>query len=283
MLSTAALRPVTRMRVDAEKLGSGEGSERLPVGRARDEIAALATTLNAFLDRVRRTTERERQVLSDAAHELRTPLAALTTQLELAHDSFGDPEALAAQVVAAERSVARLSSLAANLLALSRLDAGQLELSVTGADQLVDEFMQAVDRARLVALPSGTDVSYAVDVPDPAASYRMSVTALSRIVDNLAANSIAATNGRVAISLEQQPSQLVLTVLDDGPGMPPEFLARAFDRFSRADDSRASSTGGSGLGLALVDALGSAAGGSVTLQNLEPGFAVRVTLPATKM
>ncbi len=285
ILATAALRPVTRMRVEAEQLGSGDETGRLPVGRARDELAALATTLNAFLDRVRRTTERERQVLSDAAHELRTPLAALTTQLELAHDSFGDPEALATQVLAAERSVTRLSSLAANLLALSRLDAGELDLSTCTADDLVDEFMHAVDRARLVALSTGTDVAYTVDAPEPGITYRTSPTAFSRILDNLAANAISAagSNGHVTMSLGHRETRLVLTVSDDGPGMPPEFLARAFDRFSRADDSRASSTGGSGLGLALVDALSAAAGGSVTFENGDPGFSVRVTLPGTKM
>ncbi|MES2169962.1 MAG: HAMP domain-containing sensor histidine kinase, partial [Actinomycetota bacterium] len=285
VLSTAALRPVTRMRLEAEKLESGDGSGRLPVGPAQDEIAALANTLNAFLDRVRRTTDRERQVLSDAAHELRTPLAALTTQLELAHDSFGDAEALAAQVLAAERSVTRLSALAANLLALSRLDAGELDLSTSTADRLVDEFMNGVDRARLVALSTDADVAYSLGVPEAGAAYRTSPTAFSRIIDNLTANALSAagTRGRVTMSLQQHASQLILTVTDDGPGMPPDFLARAFDRFSRADDSRASSTGGSGLGLALVHALSSAAGGSVAIENLEPGFSVRVALPAVKM
>jgi two-component system OmpR family sensor kinase len=281
LLGSAALRPVTRMRLQAENLSVAEGADGLPVGEANDEIAALATTLNEFLDRVRRSTAREKQVVSDAAHELRTPLSALKTQLELAHDNFDDPVALAGQVIAAERSVGRLSSLASNLLALSRLEAGETDLEFSTAERLLSELMDSVDRTRLLALAKKVDVAFTSDLLDSSVRFLLSGTSFARIVDNLASNAIAAVpqSGSVTIALVQHERSIELTVGDDGPGMPEEFVARAFDRFSRADESRTGSTGGSGLGLALVKAIVGSAGGSVEITNQKVGLIVTVVLP----
>jgi two-component system OmpR family sensor kinase len=281
LLGSAALRPVTRMRLEAESLSAAEGAPGLPVGLANDEIRALALTINEYLDRVRRSTAREKQVVSDAAHELRTPLAALRTQLELAHGNFGDAAALAVQIVAAERTVDRLSSLATNLLALSRLEAGELDLGSSTAEELIGELMDAVDRARLVALPREVEVLFSFDVPQHSTEYRLSATSFARILDNLSSNAIGAVDrkGTVQITVAQHPKSIEITVADDGPGMPTEFLDRAFDRFSRADDSRTGATGGSGLGLALVLALCESAGGTVRLNNSHPGLVATVSLP----
>lgn len=281
LLGSAALRPVTRMRLQAENLSVAEGAAGLPVGEANDEIAALATTLNEFLERVRRSTAREKQVVSDAAHELRTPLSALKTQLELAHDNFDDPVALAAQVIAAERSVGRLSSLASNLLALSRLEAGETDLEFSTAEQLLSELMDCVDRARLLALAKKVDVVFTSELLDSSTRFLLSRTSFARVVDNLASNAIAAVahSGSVTIALVQRERSIELSVSDDGPGMPEEFIARAFDRFSRADESRTGSTGGSGLGLALVKAIAGSAGGSVEIAHQRPGLIVIVVLP----
>ena len=134
LLAAAALGPVRRMRQRAESLGM-DSTAVLPVARAHDELSELATTLNAFLARVRASSAREKQVVSDAAHELRTPLSALKTQLELAHDDFDDANALAAQIVAAEKSVDRLSSLASNLLELSRLTGQPVPTRSSSADE----------------------------------------------------------------------------------------------------------------------------------------------------
>lgn len=281
LLASTALRPVTKMRLQAENLSEAEGAAGLPVGEADDEIAALATTLNVFLDRVRRSTAREKQVVSDAAHELRTPLAALKTQLELAHDNFDDVGALARQVIAAERSVNRLASLASNLLALSRLDSGESDLESSTADELLTEVMDGVDRIRLLGLAKKVDVAFSSDIRDPTARFLLSPSNFARVVDNLAANAVAAVGkaGSVAIEFSQRDGSLELVVTDDGPGMPTDFIDRAFDRFSRADKSRTGSTGGSGLGLALVKVIVSGGGGTVELSNGTPGLEVRVSLP----
>ncbi|MHC5796398.1 sensor histidine kinase [Lacisediminihabitans sp. FW035] len=280
LLASAALGPVRRMRQKAESLGM-DSTAVLPVGRARDELSELATTLNAFLGRVRASSAREKQVVSDAAHELRTPLSALKTQLELAHDDFGDAAALGAQVIAAETSVARLSSLATNLLELSRLDSHPTPVRPSSADELVSELMGSIDRARLIGLEKGAEVGFTVSPLDARARFALSAESFARLADNLLANSLAAiaAEGSVDADLTQDAGTLVLRITDTGPGMPEGFLPHAFDRFSRPDDSRTASTGGSGLGLALVQAIATAAGGTVSLENTGSGLAATVSIP----
>jgi two-component system OmpR family sensor kinase len=280
LLVAAALGPVRRMRHQAESLGI-ESTAVLPVGQANDELSELATTLNAFLARVRASSAREKQVVSDAAHELRTPLSALKTQLELAHDDFDDAPALAAQVIAAEKSVARLSSLATNMLELSRLDAHALPVPPSSADQLVSELMGSVDRARMIGLAGGAEVGFTVSGAGSAARFAISPENFARLADNLLANSVAVISqgGSVDADLSAVPDGIVLRISDSGPGMDEAFLPHAFDRFSRPDDSRTASTGGGGLGLALVQAIVTASQGTVQLQNTGSGLLVTVSIP----
>ncbi len=284
LLATVALRPVARMRRRASSLGETLDGE-LPVGRADDELAALATTLNELLARVRSASVREKQMVSDAAHELRTPLASLTTQLELAHRDRGNAEALGAHLDGVQSSVARLSALATKLLELNRLETQGV---VTPADtsELVTELMSAVDRARLVALGRAgsvpaIDVGFELRDTEPSRRYALDAQGFGRIADNLLTNAINAVpaGGRVDAVLEQTLGGLTLTVRDDGPGMPDEFLPHAFERFSRPDTARAAANGGSGLGLALVRAIVVAADGEVFVHNTRPGFEVVVRLP----
>ncbi|CAN5132982.1 ATP-binding protein [soil metagenome] len=281
LLATAALRPVNAMRRRAEELQVSDTTGQLPVGRTHDELAALATTLNSFLATVAASNAREKQIVSDAAHELRTPLAALKTQLELAHDDFGDADALARQVTAAESSVNRLASLASNLLELSRLESHESAGASATAIEITDEFTGSVDRARMLALGKSATVDFSVAVSDDAAQYRMDRQAFGRLADNILANAINAVGqaGAVTAVLSQASGRLILTVSDDGPGMPEDFLPVAFERFSRPDASRTTATGGSGLGLALVQALAREAGGDVTAENTHPGLRIRVSLP----
>lgn len=280
LLATLALRPVSRMRRRADSLGTAIDGD-LPVGEAHDELSALATTLNALLGRVRASTLREKQMVSDAAHELRTPLASLRTQLELAHDDVGDAAALARHLQSAESSVERLGSLAANLLELSRLEAAEDDASRSSdTADLVRELMSCVDRARITGLATGTDVGFELTATDQPRTYRIDVQAFGRIADNLLSNAVTASaGGTVEAQLAQTGEGLELTVADDGPGMPDDFIPRAFERFSRPDDARTSRNGGSGLGLALVHALATAAGGTVALHNTSRGFQAVVTLP----
>ncbi len=281
LLASAALRPVRLMRERAQTLGEDSSDAGLPVGPARDELAALANTLNDFIWRVRSSAEREKRMVSDAAHELRTPLAALRTQLELAHDDFGNAAALADQVRDAEASVTRLSSLAANLLELSRLESDEGTRRSSGTSEIVDEFMGSIDRARMLGLAKHADISFDVLGAEPENRYAVDPQEFGRIADNLLANAVAAieVRGTVSATVRQSSGELVLEVKDDGRGMDESFLPRAFERFTRPDDSRSAATGGSGLGLALVQAIATAAGGSATLHNTHPGLSVTVRIP----
>jgi signal transduction histidine kinase len=270
LLATFALRPVTAMRRRAESLsGTGE-NERLPVGTARDELSALATTLNDFLDRVHDGTLREKRMVSDAAHEIRTPL-----------DDFGDPAALEAEIIGAEQSVARLTALANDLLELSRLEAEPGETLYATTPSLIDEAMGSIDRARMLALPNAVEVSFALGDLDDAASYRIEPRSFARILDNLLTNAVNAVDksGTVDLRLDLHGDDLEVAVSDNGPGIPESFLPRAFDRFTRPDDSRTTTAGGSGLGLALVRLIAETAGGIASLTNTGHGLTATVRLP----
>lgn len=281
LLATVALRPVNAMRRRAQTLsGTGE-DERLPVGSANDELAALATTLNDFLDRVHDGTLRERRMVSDAAHELRTPLAALRTQLELAHDDFGNADALANEIIGAEGSVSRLTNLAEGLLELSRLEGDSRAAGRATGTELVDEAMGSVDRARMLALKKHVDVSFASADLEEQWTYAIEPDAFARVLDNLFSNAVNAVgeDGSVELSLRNDRDVLEVKVRDDGPGVSEAFLPKAFDRFSRPDESRTASRGGSGLGLALVRAIAESAGGTAQLTNGSPGAAAIIRIP----
>jgi two-component system, OmpR family, sensor kinase len=281
LLATFALRPVTAMRRRAETLSGTGDNERLPVGSADDELAALAMTLNEFLDRVHDGTIRERRMVSDAAHELRTPLAALRTQLELAHDEFGDAAALQQEIIGAENSVGRLTALANGLLELSRLEGETAETGPANSAELLDETMGSVDRARMLALTKNADVAFATNDLDYAANFLLEPSAFARLLDNLLSNAVNAVgdSGSIELLLRDTGEALEVVVTDDGPGVPESFLPKAFDRFSRPDESRTATRGGSGLGLALVRVIAESAGGTAELANGSTGAVATVRIP----
>lgn len=280
LLTTAALRPVTVMRRRAESLQAIGSSELLPVGPARDELSALAITLNTFLARVRTAAAREQQMVSDASHELRTPIAVLLAHLELARRRKGDPVVLEEDLTAAAESAKRLARLATNLLTLSALEAGQ-PIQYSSWSELVDEFGAASDRARLLSLDKFLDVDFQVDGDAQEGTFPISVSNFAQIIDNLIGNAIQAIPRSATIQgkLSQTAEQLTLTVADTGPGMPADFIAVATDRFTRPDEHRGNGTG-AGLGLAIVGTIVTHSGGSIHLENrVEGGLSVTVKVP----
>lgn len=274
-LAGAALRPVEAMRRRAENLGP---DDLLPVS-SDDELGRLATTLNSMVGRVRESALRERQMVSDAAHELRTPLAGLRSRLELAQREIDDRDKVAAELEIAQRSLERLSHLSTNLLELARIDEGGPTSvhSATGR-QLEEAALDAIDSARLTTADRGIDIDHSIEI-DPAAQFGLDATSFSRIVENLVSNSVNSIgdDGRITVELRSEVGHVILTVEDDGPGAPESFLPRAFERFARPDDSR--SVSGSGIGLALVEALVRHADGSANVENTETGFRATVVLP----
>jgi signal transduction histidine kinase len=181
----------------------------------------------------------------------------------------------------AEASVDRLSRLATNLLTLSTLDSTR-DIQRAPWPALVAEFVAASDRARVLALDKSVHVEFDVDDSADEVDYPISATHLAQVIDNLISNALRAVppSGDVRARLVQEPTGLRLTVEDPGPGMPEGFIGIAFDRFTRPDEQRGGSDGGSGLGLSIVSAIVSHALGTVRLANRpEGGFAVTVTIP----
>lgn len=278
-LTGAALRPVTQLRRSADTIVATDSDTLLPIGPANDEIAELAATLNALITKLRASAARERQMVSDASHELRTPLAILQAQLELLRT--GDRARLDTDLLEAEHAAIRLNRLVDSLLELSRLDSGRAPIPST-VGELVEEAGEALDRARLSVAGDPVEIELTVPGPD-AADGRVSMAPLlyGRVLDNLLTNALDALDGegRITVALTVESDHLVTSVVDTGPGMRPEFLPQAFDRFTQEDHSRTSGHG-SGLGLAIVAAAAAAAGGTAQLANTAPrGLMISVALP----
>ena len=264
----AALRPVEHMRRSAETLVVSRHGELLPVGDAHDDLADLARTLNDLLERMRAANDRERQMVSDASHELRNPLAVLHAQFGLIDGT--DAVADAAAIDEARATLARLTRIADSLLRLSRIDAVDDVGSAT-AEELVDALTDRVDRLRLQSserMPGRVvDLDFVIDVADGRVRLRIPADDFTRIVDNLVGNAIAAAGDqdvRILVSLAVTADGARLAVSDDAGGFDPEIADRAFERFVRG---RAPSYSGSGLGLAIVAGLAEQSGGTAVIDN----------------
>ena len=280
LIGSAALSPVSRLRRSAAALVAKPGTELLPVGSAHDEISELAETLNELIEQLRASADRERQIVSDASHEFRTPLAIIRTRLELAQRQSHSLDEMRGDVAAAQRTLDRLSSLATSLLELSRIDAQSAPGSASIAD-LAEELAEAADRGRLRVAGRRIRIDYVEEIRMPAALLSVSVDDFGRVCDNLVGNAVNAIGeeGSIELRVTQGSGGAVLAVSDDGGGMDEAFVPFAFDRFSRQSEAR--SAGGAGLGLSIVAGIAANAGGAVTLVNTpDAGLRVEVWLPA---
>ncbi|HJQ74392.1 MAG TPA: HAMP domain-containing sensor histidine kinase [Gaiellaceae bacterium] len=271
-LAAGALRPVEDLRRRAEAVTPSEPSE-LPVPPTGDEVSRLAVTLNDMLARLRAAVEHERRFVADASHELRTPLALLRTELDLALRRPRTHEELESALRSAAEETQRLSRLADDLLLIARADQGPLPIRsevVAAADLLADAAARFATRSSSVGrdvLVTPTDLH--VDA-DP--------IRVGQALVNLVDNALIHGEGDVELGAEARDGLVELHVRDGGVGFPDEFRARAFDRFSRADEARR--RGGSGLGLSIVELVARAHGGEAGLRNVPSGGAdVWISLP----
>jgi signal transduction histidine kinase len=262
LLAAAALRPVERMRARAAGISATDANARLPVPPARDEIHHLGTTFNELLQRLQDALERERQFVSDAGHELRTPLSLLTTELELAlRRPRSNPELVSA-IRSALHETTRLSRLARDLLTVA--DAGS-----SAEPPTIDlrTHLQGIGERYRHSLGDQLDIDCS-----PSQYIRADPNDLDRIISNLIDNATQHGAPPITIRVQQATADGVeIRVGDHGPGFPPSFLPHAFHRFTRADTAR--TTGGTGLGLAIVDTLTQRNHGNVTAYNRPAGGA----------
>jgi signal transduction histidine kinase len=289
------LRSVAALRHGAADIASaGLAGQRLPVPNAHDEIYRLAVTLNEMLDRIETATSRQRTFVGDAAHELRSPLASLRIQLEVAQRMGPDADwnGLIDDVLV---DVGRLDRLVADLLSLARLD--EMGTAVTKRDPvdlagLLDALLPNYAHARVPVVRAGSaETNRFVVIGDR--------DRLRRVVVNLVDNAVRYARTHVAVGLELtslSPAErdgrdrnassvaVLLTVTDDGPGLPEAERERVFDRFYRAEFSRSRESGGTGLGLPIVRDLVRAHHGTVVLRarpDGADGLQAAVTLPST--
>ena len=251
LATRAALRPVDRMRASAAALPPGE---RLPVPVPRDELRALAEEINLLLARRDEAVSRLERFTGDAAHELRSPVAAIRAQAEVAV-AHPDPELAGETLAAVADEAARLSTLLSDLLALARADAGQRQ-----PPQPVD--VVAAARAAIARSDgSGPDGPVLQLVAPTPAQVGASPSEVALVLDNLIGNARRYARSLVRIGVLPAGRTVRLVVEDDGPGIPEADRQRVFDRFLRLQPEAG---GGAGLGLALVAALVRGRGGSVT-------------------
>jgi two-component system, OmpR family, sensor kinase len=274
-LAAAALRPVEAMRRRAAAV-TGAAPTRLPVPPSRDEISRLATTLNEMLARLEASLEHERRFVADASHELRTPLALLRAELEIALRRKRTHAELEATLWSAVEETERLSRLAEDLLLIARADSSPMPLrrERVAADELLGTVAARFARR-------GEREERTIRVEESDALVDADPQRLEQGLDNLVDNALAHGHGTVTLFARRRGDVVELHVEDDGEGFPAEFLPRAFDRFSRADEARG--RGGSGLGLSIVSLIASAHGGSVGAANKPGGGAdVWIALPAAR-
>ncbi len=265
-LARAALSPVERLRRQVAALSARDEESGVEVPATKDEIAALATTMNDLLGRLRRALSRQRAFVGDASHELRTPLAVLRGELELADRPGRSREELAAAVRSAATEADRLARITSDLLLLARSDDDRLSLQLEQAE-LRPLLARSAELARPRLAEAG--LTCRVDVPADLRA-RIDPDWISQAIDNLLGNALrfAPRGSVVVLAAQASGADLDIEVRDDGPGFPAEFLPHAFERFRRSGRSRGD--GGAGLGLAIVQAIAVAHGGAAAARN-EPG------------
>ena len=273
-LAGLSLKQVESMRRRASAISADTPGERLPVPPTGDELERLAETLNEMLGRLEAAIERERDFVADAGHELRTPLALLRTELELALRHAESADDLKDAVRRSSQEVDRLSQLAEALLLIARSDRGRLplRLETVGAKDLLSSVASRVEwRAdadgKVVRADDGVEMT-----------IRGDRQRLEQALGNLVDNALRYGGGEIRLEARTRNGNIELHVKDDGAGFPAGFLDHAFERFSRADPARG--RGGAGLGLAIVRTIAESHGGSAYAANIEPcGADVWLSIP----
>jgi signal transduction histidine kinase len=267
----SALRPVARMRGSVRALPPGA---RLPLPGSHDELHELAAEFNALLTRQEEVSERLRRFTGDAAHELRSPVASIRVQAEVA---VANPDADLAHETLEDilAEAERLSALLDGLLALARSDAG--ELSPASPVELVTEA-----RAAVVRMPAGSPEARVSGVVGQAWAHAAH-SEVELVLNNLLRNACRYARSQIVVSVLARRSTVRVVVDDDGPGIAPEHRDRVFDRFYRVSDDRARSSGGTGLGLAMVAEAVRRRGGQVVVgESPEGGARFQVTWRASR-
>jgi signal transduction histidine kinase len=267
LLAGAGLRTVEAMRARAASISADRPGERLPVPRSGDELERLGETLNQMLARLEAALERERGFVADAAHELRTPLAVLRAELDYALRYAESEDELRAALRTASEETDRLVQLAGDLLLIATAEEGRIPLRTEPLD--ARELLESV-RNRFASRAEAQGPPIAIAAP-PELTFYGDRLRLEQALGNLVDNALRYGGGPLTLLATEVDMHIELRVRDEGPGFPPEFLPRAFQRFTRPDAHR--SGPGAGLGLAIVETIARAHHGEATAANRPDGGA----------
>ncbi|MBT8214232.1 MAG: HAMP domain-containing histidine kinase [Acidimicrobiia bacterium] len=271
IIVSRALQPVHAITAQVERISTESLDQRVPQPSTDDELGHLAATMNRMLARLQAARDTQRQFISDAAHELRSPITATQATLELARrqpDQVDWPRT--ADVLNQENT--RLTALVDDLLLLAQLEETS---SPTGAQEVdLDELCLAEAQR-----PHPHPIH--VQVTNPA-RINGNLQHLTRAIRNLVDNAAHHATSRVDITISTNHESAVIDVADDGPGIPPEDLERIFDRFTRVDTSRTRPQGGAGLGLAIAHQIADSHHGNLTAKNRSPSDGAQFTLTLPK-
>jgi two-component system, OmpR family, sensor kinase len=275
-LAGAALKPVRNLVEEADEISAvaARGQRRrLSVPQSGEELADLARHLNELLARIEGALEHERAFLDDASHDLRTPISIVRSELELARMQTEEGSELARALDSSLEEVGRLDRLAVNLLVLARFrSAGPPPPEPVELGALSRRAAETVARSR-----DGHAVPVRVN---GSAEVRGDEDAIARAVLNLVDNAARHADERVDVEVSSDGERAVVAVRDDGPGFPPELLGQAVGRFVRGTNGGRGTENGAGLGLAIVDAIATAHGGALEIENsAEGGAEVQLRLP----
>jgi signal transduction histidine kinase len=261
------------MRSQADAISGAEPGRRLTLPPTRDELRRLGETLNAMLARLDAALAHERAFVADASHELRTPLAVLKMELELALRGERSRGELQDAVQAAAEETDRLVRIAEDLLVIARSEQRRLPVRLKSTD-VGEIFATLLGRFGRRA----EELGYALEVDAPGGlTVLADRLGLEQALGNMVDNALRYGHGPIRLLAEERPGSVELHVLDEGTGFAPGFLPRAFERFSRDDNSR---SGGTGLGLAVVESIAVAHGGTARAANRPTGGAdVWLSLP----
>lgn len=274
-LAQRALAPIDRIARTADEIEAEDLSRRLDGAASRDELGRLAATFNGMLDRLERAFQRERQFVADASHELRTPVAMLSSQVDIALARKRTVAEYRRALTELQQDIARIGQLLSELLSLSRADAGQEDLipERLALAELVDDVVATMEP---LAEQRGVKLSARVQTP---VTIEGDQARLTQLLVNLVDNGLKYTpgGGTVTVAVGQDAGRAVLRVADTGVGIAAEHLPNVFERFYRVDKARARADGGVGLGLAISRSIVRAHGGEIAVES-RPGQGTTFTV-----
>lgn len=259
-ISGQAIQPIATMSATAAEISASNLSRRIDVQETESELSGLAQTLNRMFDRLETGFEQQIRFTADASHELRTPVAVILTNSELALSKNRPPEELRETIEVCRRSALRMRGLVESLLTLARFDSGELSLDKRTFD-LSHTTAECV--ALLRPLAERRRIQIRADLPSTIVSGDSD--RITQVITNLVSNAIRYNRdgGRVDVTIQSTPNHVCLRVADNGLGIAPEHLPHIFDRFYRIDKARSRDEGGTGLGLAICKSIIDAHGGEI--------------------